>query len=602
MPLEVRFTLPSGKVSPGRAGLVERTESVAMPMPELTRRERDVLLALCRPLASDRPVAMPATVREIATELVVTEAAIKQHLLNLYDKFDVSEGPESRRIALARQVVLRGFANGVGAPIFRSGSSLEIGRAAAARRAWPEAFAALSEAAQTATLDVADVELLGDAATWSGQFDASTSAREQAYAAYLALDDRRSAARVAFGLGWNAAVTLRFAVVAGWLGSAGRLLAAGDDDADAPVWPEHGLMLSLMALGELAAGQTGAGLEHARAAFDVGRRTGDRDVQALGLVFEGFGLVHQGRLDDGRALLDEAMANAIAGRLGTLAQGMVYCRMLSACLDVFDYRRAIEWTETIDRRAPDLGTVGFPGDCRTHRAVICVVRGDWQLGATEAEAAAIESRLYDLGYTAQALSALGEIRRRQGDLAAAHDAFDRANEIGLPPGPGPALLLLVGGDVAAARSAIADALGVAGADPLTRARYLPAAVEISVAAGDLAGADAMHEELASIATSFPGPALGAASLDAAGAIAMARGDAAAAIDQLRTAASQWRSAGAPYETARSRLGVAMATAALGDRTGAAREARAALAVFEQLGARLEIEAATRLVTDLSAPA
>jgi hypothetical protein len=46
----------------------------------------------------------------------------------------------------------------------------------------------------------------------------------------------------------------------------------------------------------------------------------------------------------------------------------------------------------------------------------------------------------------------------------------------------------------------------------------------------------------------------------------------------------------------------MATAALGDRTGAVREARAALAGFEQLGARLDIEAATRLVTDLSAPA
>ena len=105
-------------------------------------------------------------------------------------------------------------------------------------------------------------------------------------------------------------------------------------------------------------------------------------------MFEGFGFVHQGRLEDGRALLDEAMASATAGELGTLAQGMVYCRMLSACLDLFDYRRAIEWTETIDRRAPDLGTVGFPGDCRTHRAAVCVVRGDWQRGAEEAAAAA----------------------------------------------------------------------------------------------------------------------------------------------------------------------------------------------------------------------
>ncbi len=581
---------------------MEQTGSEARPMPELTRRERDVLAALCRPLATERPVAMPASTREIAAELVVTEAAVKQHLLNLYDKFDVPEGTESRRIALAREAVLRGFASGVGAARPSTGSSLETGRAAAARRAWGEAFAALSEAAREATLDVDDLELLGDAAIWTGQFDASTTAREQAYAAYLALGDRRAAARVALGLGWNAAVTLRFSVVAGWMASAGRLLASDDGKGAAPVWPEHGLMLSLMALGELGAGQLDAGLEHARAAFDVGRRTGDRDIQALGLVFEGFGLVHQGRLEDGRALLDEAMANATAGQLGTLAQGMVYCRMLSACLDMFDYRRAIEWTETIDRRAPDLGTVGFPGDCRTHRAAVCVVRGDWQRGAEEATAAAIELRGYDLGHTAQALAALGEIRLRQGDLAAAREAFARAGEFGLPPGPGPALLLLAGGDVAAARVAIAGSLGPASGDPLTRARYLPAAVEIGVAAGDFAGAEALRDELASIAAAFAGPALAAAALDAAGVVAMARGDAAAAIASLRDAVLQWRSAGAPYETARSQLRVARAGAVLGDSVGAAREAQAALAAFDRLGARLEVEAATRLLVEMAAPA
>jgi tetratricopeptide (TPR) repeat protein len=571
-------------------------------MPDLTRRERDVLAALCRPLASELPVAMPASVREIAAELVVTEAAVKQHLLNLYDKLEISEGTESRRLALAREAVLRGFVPGSVTAGLRRGSALESGRAAAARRTWGEAYAFLSEAARTATLDVEDVELLGDAATWTGQFDASTTAREQAYAAYLARGDRRSAARVALGLGWNAAVTLRFAVVAGWMASAGRLLASHDGDGEPPVWPEHGLMLSLMALGELGAGQLDAGVEHARAAFDIGRRTGDRDVQALGLVFQGFGLVHKGRLDDGRALLDEAMASATAGELGTLAQGMVYCRMLSACLDIFDYRRAIEWTETIDRRAPDLGTVGFPGDCRTHRAAVCVVRGDWQRGAEEAEAAAVESRAYDLGHSAQALTALGEIRLRQGDLAAARDAFDRAAEFGLPPGPGPALLLLAGGDAAGARSAITGAMGSAGSDPLTRARYLPAAVEIAVAAGDLDVAQEMSADLTSIAARFAGPVLAAAALEGEGVVSLARGDAVAAIACLRDSALQWRSAGAPYEAARSRLRVARAAAALRDGAGAAREAHGALVAFEQLGARLDIEAATRFLDHLARPA
>ena len=41
---------------------------------ELTRREKDVLVALCRPLSTEDVVAQPASVREIAAELVVTEA------------------------------------------------------------------------------------------------------------------------------------------------------------------------------------------------------------------------------------------------------------------------------------------------------------------------------------------------------------------------------------------------------------------------------------------------------------------------------------------------------------------------------------------------
>jgi tetratricopeptide (TPR) repeat protein len=580
---------------------VDGPRPVARPMPVLTRRERDVLAALCGPLASDRPVAMPASIRDIAAELVVTQAAIKQHLLNLYDKFEVAEGTESRRIALAREAVLRGFLPGVGAPAPIGDSALDEGRTAAKNRAWDDAYVALSEAASARSLDVGDLESLGDAATWTGRFDASTAAREQAYAAYLSLGDRRSAARVALGLGWNAAVTLRFSVVAGWMASAGRLLAADEVAGDTSVWPEHGLLLSLMALGELGSGQVDAGLEHARAAFNIGLRTGDPDIQALGLVFQGFGLVHQGRLDEGRVLLDEAMASATAGHLGTLAQGMVYCRTLSACLDTFDYRRAIEWTEAIERRAPALGTVGFPGDCRTHRAAVLVVRGDWELGAEEAEAAAVESRAYDLGHTVQALTALGEIRLRQGDLAAARDAFERAAEFGLPLGPGPALALLAAGDAIAAHAAITGALHGAGDDRLTRARYLPAAIEIALAAGDRDGARRSSADLADIAAGLPGPVLAAAAAECEGAVSLADGEAAAAIVRLRDSAIRWRAVGAPYESARCRMRVASAAAALGDRGDAAREGRAALSRFEQLGARLDIKAATAFLDHLEPP-
>ncbi len=77
--------------------------------PELTRRELDVIASLCRPAMFDDAFVTPATAREIAADLVVTEAAVKQHLLRLYSKLRIPEG-QNRRIRLANEVVSLGLA------------------------------------------------------------------------------------------------------------------------------------------------------------------------------------------------------------------------------------------------------------------------------------------------------------------------------------------------------------------------------------------------------------------------------------------------------------------------------------------------------------
>ena len=87
----------------------DETEAVepSQRPPQLTRRELEVLVVLCRPLVSDNPFPEPASVRQMARELFVTEAAIKQHLQNMYDKFSVpSEG--ERRVRLANEAIRRG--------------------------------------------------------------------------------------------------------------------------------------------------------------------------------------------------------------------------------------------------------------------------------------------------------------------------------------------------------------------------------------------------------------------------------------------------------------------------------------------------------------
>ena len=66
-----------------------------------------MLTSLCRPALRQDAFVAPASAREIADELVVTEAAVKQHLLRLYQKFRIPEGT-NRRAKLANEVIAAG--------------------------------------------------------------------------------------------------------------------------------------------------------------------------------------------------------------------------------------------------------------------------------------------------------------------------------------------------------------------------------------------------------------------------------------------------------------------------------------------------------------
>jgi Inner membrane component of T3SS, cytoplasmic domain len=114
--VQVRRVLrPSDELRLGRTRLVLRgvgSESGSVTVvtdvaPVLTTRERDVLIALCQPLLSGDPFTEPAAVHHIASSLVVSDAAVKQHLGRLYDKFGVVDG-ERRRSRLANAALSSG--------------------------------------------------------------------------------------------------------------------------------------------------------------------------------------------------------------------------------------------------------------------------------------------------------------------------------------------------------------------------------------------------------------------------------------------------------------------------------------------------------------
>ena len=457
--------------------------------------------------------------------------------------------------------------------------ALEAGRAAVSRRDWQAGFERLSAADAEGQLTAGDLEALGEAALWSGHPQESIDARQRAHAAYSRGGDRRGAARAALGLVVNNVIRLSPAVAAGWFQKAQRLLEGEPESV------EHGLLAWTTAVVRLRSmDDLEGGLASARTAFEIGRRLGDEDVQAVALTAQGYALVRLGRRAEGLACLDEAMASAVAGGLGPFAAGYVYCWTLSTCVDLFDYRRALEWTDAIHQCAGAGGTAGYPGDCRVHKAAVLVVRGAWAEGEREALVACDECATFDLRHAAMATYAIGEIRLRRGDLAGAERAFREAHELGASPHPGLALLRLAQGDAPAAAGAITAALSEAALDRLAVARLLPAQVEIALATGDPETASSAAAELAEIAATYGSTALQAAAACARGAVQLESGEPEAAVPSLRQGIQLWRQVDAPYSIARARVLLARALDALGDRDTSTLEREAARSAFARLGA------------------
>jgi DNA-binding NarL/FixJ family response regulator len=223
------------------------------------------------------------------------------------------------------------------------------------------------------------------------------------------------------------------------------------------------------------------------------------------------------------------------------------------------------------------------------------LRGDWPEAIEEARLA-IErfGHVLEPTATAFALYQQGEIQRLRGEFVEAESAYRRASELGRVPQPGLALLRLEQGQPDVAAAAIRQVVG-ATSDPYVRTRYLPAAVEILIATGDVAGATEAAREIEAMAAGKGNPVLDAMAAHAAGSVRLAETDARHAVEPLRRAFEGWQSIGAPYLAARIRVQIGAALDTLGDRDGAQLEREAAAKVFRELGAapdlaRLEVPA------------
>jgi hypothetical protein len=555
---------------------------------DLTRREKDVLAALCRPLFEDDVVAQPASVREIATELVVTDAAVKQHLLHLYDKFAIAGGGERRRVALARAAIGLGVVDVptrflAADPSAAGQDEVAAARAACERHEWDGAAALFEAAAAEHPLGPDDLLRYGEALLWSNRHDESLTAEERAYHGYIRAGDERRAGQVAVLLTIHNGTRLNMAVAGGWLAKAKNLLEAD------PECREHGYLAFVLAHISVGAGNWDDVLELAGRMRTLGDRHGDAELKALGLAYEGRALTRRGPIETGLRLLDEAMASAASGELGMMVTGAIYCLMLCSCLALQDYRRAGEWTEVVDRCARTTGHGGFPGDCRTHRTDVLVKRGAWAQGEQEAVQAFAEAQTFDLMHAGAASYSLGELRLRRGEVDAAEEAFLRAHEFSFSPQPGIALVRLARGDTAAAWASIDEALDDPALDGLGRAPLLLARVEIALSQADADALYAAADELEQTAAAIATPALAAGAAFARGSAELTDGKPGEAARRFELAHQRWLDAESPYEAARARELHGRAQLASGRADAGRLALLAARAGFERLGARLDAE-------------
>ena len=466
---------------------------------------------------------------------------------------------------------------------------------AAADRRWHDTVDFLSAADRDGVLRGDDLDALAEALLWTGKPLDALVVRQRAHAAFVEEGNIPRAAMVAVMLAIWFGARLRMSVAGGWFQRAQRLLE------NEPQCAEHGFLEWAATMFAIATGRHDDARESAQRAFDIGQRFGIPDLQALGLTFGGYVRVRQGEVAQGMPMIDEAMTWAVSGQVSPLPAQLVFCRTISTCYELGDYRRAGEWMDAIAECSAQTGINSLPGDCEAHSIGILIGRGAWSEGEQRARGACAGMEPFELVHVGLALSEIGEIRLRMGDLEGATEAFTKASENAAPPQPGTALLLLARGDIAGAAASIGGALAEAGWNKLTRARLLPAQVDIALAGGNIATARAAVAELVELADTFASPAILAEANRAQGTALLADGESAGALECLQRAADLWRDANAPYDRARTRALLARALLEQGERSRAQGELHAARTTFESLGARLDLTDLAELDEALADP-
>lgn len=426
---------------------------------------------------------------------------------------------------------------------------------------------------------------------WQGEYRTAIEVHERAYTRFRDRRDDRHAAVIACWLAYlHGAVGGNFAAASGWLGRARSLV---QDLGDCP---ERGRVALTAALFTEDPEERERQVAEAES---IAKRFGDTDLGFDALSYVGWCLIERGRVDEGMARLDEAVAAATSGEVKSPADvGDIYCKMLFACELARDVRRAEQWmtvAETWVRRVGALPVSAIY--CRTYYCGLLTAAGRWSEAERELERSVRRHDTAYPGLRAGALIRLADLRVRQGrfEEAAQLLAGQEYDPVAVQP---IARLHLARGDAELAVSALRRHVTRYG-DGVLQAPVLALLAEAELAAGRVEAARAVGGRLHELAAGSRAVLAAALAEYVAGVICRTAGDGSAAR-HLEAALAGFGTAGLLYEEARTRVELAHALAATSPQVAIA-EARAALERFEQLSAIPDADAAANLLRRLGAP-
>lgn len=455
---------------------------------------------------------------------------------------------------------------------------------------WETAREAFAEAVEASDSPEA-LDGLGRALWWLRDERQAIVNRERAYAGFRRDGDLARAARIALWLSREYALVFgNEAAARGWLLRAERLLkdvAPGSEQGWLDLARSEGVR-DLQAAADLAA-----------SALRIALDTSDADLELRALAQLGFTEVSLGRVDEGLAHLDEAMAAATSGEpaaLETFAD--VCCLLMLACERAGDGERPRQWSSVLEEFVRTYDHVTLLAFCRTCCADVYAANG--RIDAAEEELVAALRELTEAGQRsrcAHPAARLAEIRVHQG-------RFEEAEQLlaGLEHEPdvvrAAALLRLARGEPGAAALLLETRIAELGPENVLAAPFLELLVLARLAELRVEAARAAAETLFALA-SVPGrERVAAMAALARGRVALAQGDDAAPA-LLRAALNGFAALGLRLDAARARLELARALRFESPEV-AVDTARQARKELEALGAGRDADAAAAFIRSLGA--